>query len=186
MLNMVVNVIYGFIFQSMYVGYVYNRIKNINYKSTYIIYLISYILGSIITSFNYSFIFYSMIIMSIIFYIIYSIIHKEWKQITNFFLILNILTLTSIVTAIPLIFLKYNIISLIFNFMELLVIMLFVKKYNFNKLYKKLMQNWNRTSSNKIKSVTIRNFILIVLCISITLINLFINNYFINIYNSIL
>jgi len=186
MVNLIVNVIYGFIFQSIYVAYVYNKIKNVNYISTYIIYFFCYLAGAFITSFDYSFIYYSMIIVSTIFYILYSFIHKEWKQITNFFLMLNILLLTSILTAIPILFLKYNVVSLIFNAFELVLIMLVVKYANINRIYKIITGNWNRAMNNKIKSVTLRNAILIIVCLSISLINFFINNYFINIYNNIL
>ena len=59
MVNLIVNVIYGFIFQSIYVAYVYNKIKNVNYISTYIIYFFCYLAGAFITSFNYSFIYYN-------------------------------------------------------------------------------------------------------------------------------
>ena len=186
MLNLIVNILNGFIFQSIYVGYVYNKIKNVNYKSTYFIYLICYIIGATITSFNYSFIYYSMIIVSIMFYITYSIIHKEWKQITNFILMLNIHFVTSILTAIPILIFGYNSLYLLINFIMLITIMIICKKVNINKIYKIFIKNWNRTMNNKIKSVTIRNLSLILIYILITLINYFVNSYFIYIYSSLL
>ena len=186
MLNLIVNILYGFVFQGLYTGYVYNKIKGVNYKSTYIIYMISYIIGSILTSFNYNFIYYSMIFISIIFYVLYSFIHKEWKQITNMFLILNIMLLTSILTALPIIFIGYNNYYILVNLIELIIIMILCNKLNVNKIYKVVVMNWNRTNNNKIKSVTIRNFVLISIYILITLINLFINGYFINIYQNLL
>lgn len=186
MLNLIVNIFNGFIFQSIYVGYVYNRFKNVKYKSTYLIYLICYLIGAVITSFNYSFIYYSMIIVSALFYILYSLIHNEWKQITNFILMLNIHFITSIVTAIPIMLFGYNTLYLFINFVELIIIMIICKKVNINKIYKTINMNWNRTMNNKIKSVTIRNFSLIFIYIFITLINFFVNSYFIFIYSKLL
>lgn len=186
MLNLIVNILNGFIFQSIYVGYVYNRIKNVNYKSTYFIYLICYIIGALTTSFNYNFIYYSMIIVSALFYIIYALIHKEWKQITNFILMLNIHLITSILTAIPILLFGYNNLYLLINFVELITIMIICKKIDINKIYKLIINNWNRTLNNKVKSVTIRNFSLIFIYIFITLINFFVNSYFISIYSKLL
>lgn len=186
MLNMVVNIIYAFVIQNIYAGYVFNKLKNVKGVSSMIIFFISNMIAFGLQSFTYNNYYATFLITAAIFYVLYALVHKEWKQITNFFLILNIMLVTSIITAIPMIFVGYNVIALLINISELILIMFLLNKIDINKKYKKILQNWNRNGSNKIKSVTIRNITLILVCLMITLINVFVNNIFINIYQTVL
>lgn len=185
MLNLVVNIVFGFGLETIYFGYIYNNIKNVKYKSTYIYYLISSILSFLIQNFTYNNLYLTYIFIALIFYILYAITHKEWKQITNFFLMLNIILISSILTTIPILIFGYNSISFILNRLEMLLILLIVKKINLNKLYKLIIRNWNRTTNNKIKSVSVRNFTMIFIYIFLTFINIFVNDFFMNIYKSV-
>lgn len=186
MLNLIVNIIFGYGLETLYFGYAFNKIKGNNYKSTYMLFLISYIISSICASFSFINHYYVYILVAFVFYILYAIIHKEYKQITNFFLMLNILLFSSIITAIPIIFIGYNQYYLIINIIINLLLLLILKLLPVNKYYKFIISNWNRTAHNKIKSVTIRNFTMIIICILVTLINLFINNIFMGMYTNIL
>lgn len=186
MVNLIVNIVYGYVFQSFYTGYVYNKIKNTKGISSMIIFFISNMIAFGLQSFTYNNYYATLLITASMFYILYALFHKEWKQITNFFLILNIMLVTSIVTAIPIIFVGYNFIALLINFVELIIIMFALSKIDISKIHKIILLNWNRSKNNKIKSVTIRNITLILVCIMITLINIFVNNIFINLYQSVL
>ncbi len=186
MLNLVINILFGYGLETLYFGYAFNKIKGVNYKSTYLIFLISYILSAIIASFNFINHYYVYIVVAIIFYIIYAIVHKEYKQITNFFLMLNIQLVSSIITAIPILFIGYNNLYLVINIIVNIILLILIKFIPINKCYKVIIQNWNRTNHNKIKSVTIRNFTLIIIYIFVTLINMFVNGIFINIYQKLL
>lgn len=186
MLNLIINVLFGYGLETFYFGYAFNKIKGVNYKSTYLLFLISYVISAIIASFNFVNHYYVYIVVALIFYILYAIVHKEWKQITNFFLMLNIQLISSIITAIPILFIGYNNYYLILNIVINLLLIVLIKIIPFNKLYKLIISNWNRTTHNKIKSVTIRNFTLIIIYIFVTLINMFVNGVFINIYQKLL
>lgn len=186
MLNLIVNILYGFIGQSLYTGYVYNKIKGKNYKLSWILVLISTLLGFIFPKFTYNYMYITYIVIAVIFYILFAVIYKQWHQITNFFLILNIMLITSILTALPIIFIGYNKYYIIANVAVLLAIMVIVHFIPFNKFYKFVLKNWNRTSNNKIKSVTLRNLLLVAICIFITIINIILSNFIINSYQSIL
>ena len=186
MLNLIVNILSGYVLETIYFGYIFNKTKGIKYKSTYILFLISYIIGSISASFSFTNHYYVYIVVAFVFYILYAIIHKEYKQITNFFLMLNILLFSSILTTIPILIFGYNMTSFLLNRLEMIIILIIINKININKYYKLIIKNWNRATHNKIKSVTLRNFTLIIICILVTLINLFINNIFMDMYTNIL
>lgn len=186
MLNLIINILFGYGLETIYFGYAFNKIKGVSYKSTYLIFLISYIISSIIASFNFINHYYVYIVVAFIFYILYAVVHKEFKQITNFFLILNIQLISSIITAIPIIFIGYNNLYLLINIIINILLLILIKYIPINKLYKTIIQNWNRTNHNKIKSVTIRNFTLIIIYIFVTLINMFVNGIFIDIYQKLL
>lgn len=185
MLNLVVNIIFGFGLETIYFGYIFNNIKNEKYKTTYIYYLISSILSFLLQNFTYNNLYLTYIFIALIFYVLYAITHKEWKQITNFFLMLNIILISSILTTIPILIFGYNSLSFVLNRLEMLVILFVVKKINLNKLYKLIIRNWNRTTNNKIKSVSVRNFTMIFIYIFLTFINIFVNEFFMNIYKSV-
>lgn len=186
MLNLIVNIIFGYGLETLYFGYSFNKIKGVNYKSTYIIYLISYIIGAIIIQFTFKNIYYGYIITSFLFEILYMFFHKNKFNITNVFLMLNILLITSIMLAIPILIIGYNNLYLILNIILTIFLFILVKILPLNKFYRLIVQNWNRTTHNKIKSVTVRNFTMIVIYIFVTLINMFVNEYFINIYSKLL
>lgn len=184
MMNLVVNILFGHILEIIYTSFVYNSIKSKSCKSTYIIYAISYIVSAILICFSYNSIYLMYIYISVIFYIINAIYKKQWHQITNMLLMLNILLITSILTAIPIIFFGYNVMTLIITRIELILFMLVSNKIS--SFYKFWLNNWNRTLNNKIKSVSIRNFTLLTIYVSITLINIFLNELFLHIYNKII
>ena len=186
MANLIVNIIFGYGFETIYCGYAFNKIKNIKSRKTYLIFLISYILCSIIVNFTFNNIFYLYIILSFMFGIINSIANKTKFNITDVFLLLNILLTTSLILAIPIIFIGYNKYYLIINIIGNILLLFLIKLLPLNKYYKIVVNNWNRTSSNKIKSVTIRNLTLIIIYFLISLVNIFLNVYFLNIYSNIL
>ena len=97
MLNLIVNIIFGFGLETIYTGYCFNKIKDIKAKSTYIIFLICYIIGAIIINFTFNNINYLYIFIAFIFELIFSKLNKTKYNITNVFLMLNILLLTSII-----------------------------------------------------------------------------------------
>lgn len=186
MLNLVVNILYGLIGQSVYTGYVYNKIKNKKYKLSWVILLVSTLISFAFSKYTYNYMYITYILISAFYYLMFAFIYKEWKQITNFFLILNIMLITSILTAVPIMFVGYNKYSLFMNMAELVIFTIVIYFIPFNKLYKFILKNWNRTNNNKIKSVTIRNIILILVCIFITVVNIILNNFIINSYQSVL
>ena len=186
MLNLIVNIIFGYGLETIYCGYVFNKIKNIKSKKTYLIFLISYILGSIIVNFTFNNIFYLYIVLSFVFGILSCLINKTKFNITDVFIMLNLLLVTSLILAIPILFIGYNKYYLIINIVGNLILLLISKLLPLNKYYKIIVQNWNRTSHNKIKSVTVRNLTLIIIYFLISLVNIFLNVCFLNIYSNIL
>ena len=182
MLNLIVSIVFGYGLETLYCGYAFNKIKNIKSKRTYILFLICYILGAIIINFTINNVYYLYIMIAFMF----EIINKMKFIITNAFLMLNIMLLSSTITTIPILLFGYNSLSLILNRAELILFILLIKILPFNRIHKFIVSNWNRTTNNKVKSVTIRNLILIVIFILITIINMFINNILMNIYQSIL
>ena len=40
MLNLIVNIIFGYVLETLFFSYTFNKIKSVSYKSTYIIFLI--------------------------------------------------------------------------------------------------------------------------------------------------
>jgi len=186
MLNLIVNIIFGYGLETIYFGYAFNKIKGISNKKTYLIYFISYILGAIIIQFTFKNIYYGYIITSFLFEIINFILNKQKFDITNVFLILNLLLINSILLAIPILFIGYNNLYLFINIVLTIILFLLIKILPFNKYYKLIRDNWNRTTHNKIKSVTVRNFTMIIIYTLVTVINMFVNEIFINIYQKLL
>ena len=186
MLNLIVNIIFGYVLETLFFSYTFNKIKSVSYKSTYIIFLITYIISAIIVNFSFNNVYFFYILIALIFEIIYSKIHKQKYNILNVLLMLNLLLISSIITTIPILIYGYNITSFIINRIEIIILLILVKLLPLEKIYKIITSNWNRTMNNRIKSVTIRNFTLIIICISITLVNIFLNEIFLRIYNNIL
>lgn len=186
MLNLIVNIVFGYGLETLYFGYAFNKIRGVKYKSTYLIYLISSIIPFALQRFTYNNLYLTYILISVVFYFQYAILHKEFKQITNFFLMLNLILFSSIIMAIPMLFLGYNTIYLYVNIILNIILIILVKILPLNKFYRLIVQNWNRTTHNKIKSVTVRNFTMIIVYSLVTLINVFVNEIFINIYSKIL
>ena len=186
MLNLIINILFGYGLETIYFGYAFNKIKGVNYKSTYFIYLISSIIPFVFQKFTYNNLYLTYILIALFFYLMYAVIHKEYRQITNFFLMLNLILISSIIMAIPMFFVGYNQNYLIINIVMNLILIVVVKYAPLNNIYKTIIQNWNRTNHNKIKSVTIRNFTMILIYTFVTLINVFVNEIFMNIYKNIL
>jgi len=185
-LNLIINILFGYGVETLYFGYAYNKIKQLDYKSTYIVYLISYVIGAIIIQFTFNNIYIGYIITSFLFEIINNCVHKQKFNITNVFLILNLLLISSILTTIPILIFGYNMVSFIINRLEIITLLILIKFTPIEKLYNLIVNNWNRKANNKIKSVTIRNFTLITIYTLITIINVFVCNVLLNIYQSIL
>ena len=186
MLNLIVNILFGYVLETIYFGYTFNKIKGIKKKRTYFIYLISYVLAAVVIQFTFQNIYYGYMIASFVFEIIYCLTEKRKFNITNVFLLLNLIMINSIILAIPMLFVGYNNLYLIINIIITLVLLLLVKVLPLNKYYKIIVQNWNRTTHNKIKSVTVRNLTLIIIYSLVTIINVFVNEIFINIYQKLL
>ena len=127
MLNMVVNVLFGYVLETIYFGYSFNKIKGIKSKKTYFIYLISYVLAAIIIQFTFQNIYYGYIIASFIFEMINCIVSKSKFNITNVFLLLNLIMINSIILAIPMLFIGYNNLYLIVNIIITLLLLILVK-----------------------------------------------------------
>lgn len=186
MLNLIVNIIFGYGLETLYFGYAFNKIKGVKYKSTYLLFLISYIVSFLLQKFTYNNLYLTYIMIAALFYLLYAIVHKEFKQITNFFLILNLILISSIIMAIPILILGYNAIYLNLNIILNIILLILFIKLPLDKYYKSLIQNWNRTTHNKIKSVTMRNFTMIFIYTFVTLINMFVNGVFMSIYQKLL
>lgn len=186
MANLIVNIIFGYILETIFFSYTFNKIKSVSYKSTYIIFLISYIISAIIVNFSFNNIYIFYISIAFIFALMYCLFHKQKYNITNALLMLNLLLISSILTTIPILIFGYNITSFILNRIEIILLLIIVKILPVENIYKLIISNWNRTVNNKIKSVTIRNFTMIIIYFLITIVNIFLNEFFLNIYQNIL
>lgn len=186
MLNLIVNIVWGFICQTIYFAGIFNKFKGKKYISTYFIFLVSYIIGMISQNFTYDHIYIAYIVIATVFSILYAIIHKIKYKITDMLLMLNTILISSILTGIPILFVGYNKIYFIINVIEIIILFIIFMTLPLNKLYNFIVPNWNRTNNNKIKSITLRNFIMISCYLSITLINIFLNEVFLNIYQKLL
>lgn len=186
MANLIVNIIFGYGLETLYFGYFFNKVKDLKYKSTYIIFLLSYIISSIIVNFSFNNVYFFYILIAFIFELINSLFHKQKYNITNVFLLLNVMLFSSLLLAILMLFTGYNTLYLILNIICTILLIVLTKLLPLNKYYKFIISNWNRKTNNKIKSVTIRNFTMIIIYFLITIVNIFLNEFFLNIYQNIL
>ena len=95
MLNLVVNILWGFICQTIYFAGIFNKLKGKHYISTYFIFLAAYIIGMISQNFTYNHIYIAYIVISLVFSILYAITHKTKYKITDMLLMLNVILISS-------------------------------------------------------------------------------------------
>lgn len=177
-LNLGINLLTMFLF-----GYTFNNFKGIRDKSTYPFVLISYILGMALTSFSYNSLVFAYIIFALIFSVLIGIKNKYYN-ILNMLLMLNIILFTSSITAIPILFVGYNYLYILINIIIILSLIAILWYNDFSTNYYNVYSCWNRELGNKYKSVTVRNFTIISINFGFMLMNLFIVNYFMNIYTN--
>ena len=168
MINFLVSIVLGLLPEILYFSLFLIYTKNIKEKKLklFMLLAIGYILLIMIC--RYQFIFYlAYVVYS---YVILKLLYKS--QIIDFF-VFSIAT--SYLTIIS--FLMYNIIEnywLAYIINRLLLILPFVFKKYFNKLYLTYRSLWNRNDNAKIKSLTVRNCSLLFINICIILLNAFV------------
>lgn len=147
------------------------RFKNIKSKKIllYLSLLSSYFLSGFIINFDYSLQTYFYIIYATFSYLFMKIIYKKDTQIIDIFVmnLISIILMSSsliiitVVTPYEMAFLTYII----------ALIIILKLKINYNDLYKKYMNLWNRRDDGRIKSLTIRNISLYLINITLFLVN---------------
>lgn len=174
--------IINILFETWFVYYMLKGIKNIDSKKKrlFIFTLISYLLSSIIIGFTYKNQIYMLILYSTILFILIKILYKKKVQILDVFLIYYLTTIILITAIITQLIFSYTIKALIIDRIILLLIALFTTK-KIKKIYDLCKNNWNRGENHKVKSITLRNILILGMNFTLFILNNYLLGYLISI-----
>lgn len=177
-MNLVMNLIFGILFEISFITLMIIRIKDIKEKKIRLFLSVTatYFLSGILINFTYNnqYIFY--ILFNVICFLFLKLLYKRKTNLVDLFFIYYVEMILNFSCLILMVILGYNTLFAITNRILLIIIVLLSK--NINKLYKLYSNNWNRKTNNKIKSITLRNVTIISSNIMLYIINSFIMNYF--------
>lgn len=177
-MNLVMNLIFGILFEIAFITLMIIRIKDIKEKKIRLFLSVTatYFLSGILINFTYNnqYIFY--ILFNVICFLFLKLLYKRKTNLVDLFFIYYVEMILNFSCLILMVILGYNSLFAIANRILLIIIILLSK--NINKLYKLYLNNWNRKPNNKIKSITLRNITIISSNIMLYIINSFIMNYF--------
>lgn len=179
-----ISTILNILFEVWFITYFMIKLKSINKNKIelYIITLVAYLLSSILCGFLYKNQIYMLISYAFIEFLIMRGTNKYKTVIFDIFMVFYALCILSYSTIIFTLIFKYNLISLIFNRIFLIILIL-LNKDRIHKLYELYKINWNRKKGNRIKSITLRNISIIVMNLTIFALNYYLLNYLLNIIN---
>lgn len=173
--------ILNILFEVWFIYYTLIKIKNIDTKKRRLFtsVLIGYMLASMLIGFLYKNQIYMLVMMTTFIYLFCKLLYKKKIQILDVFTIYYVVGSIYLTAMIVQICLGYNIISLLVSRVVLLFIVIFISKY-YKKIYKICVENWNRGINHKIKSITLRNILIIGMNFTIFLLNCYLLNYLIS------
>lgn len=173
--------ILNILFEVWFIYYALIKIKNIDTKKKrlFISVLIGYMLASMLIGFLYKNQIYMIVMMTAFIFLFCKLLYKKKIQILDVFTIYYLIVTILAVAMITQVIIGYNIISLLTSRIILLFIAIFISKY-YKKIYKICVKNWNRGINHKIKSITLRNILIIGMNFTIFLLNCYLLNYLIS------
>ena len=160
--------------ESFFVYFLFKKTKKIDSSKLllFIGIVASFIVSGLIISFNYYFQIYHYIVFNIFCFILAKLLYKKAINMLDFILI-GYLGVLLTVLVIPVVFIKEYILnySLVMDHMIgffasrllILIAIFIVSKLDLNKLYNKFINLWDRRDDGRIKAITIRNSVLIIL-----------------------
>lgn len=177
-MNLVMNLIFGILFEIAFITLMIIRIKDIKEKKIRLFLSVTatYFLSGILINFAYNnqYIFY--ILFNMICFLFLKLLYKRKTNLVDLFVIYFIEMILNFSSLICMKIVGYNYYLVIFN--RLILILIYILSFKFNKVYKIIVKNWNRNDdTNKIKSVTLRNFFIIFVNFSLYTIYYFLINY---------
>ena len=170
--------IFGNLFEILFISFMFYKIKGLKNKKVllFIGTFIIYFLSGFITSYSYNNQYLFYIIFNVVYFIMLKLMYKKNINIVDFFIIYYIEMILNFSSLICMKIVGYNYYLVIFN--RLILILIYILSFKFNKVYKIIVKNWNRNDdTNKIKSVTLRNFFIIFVNFSLYTIYYFLINY---------
>lgn len=185
-MDFVLNILLGILFEVIFITLMIIKVKDIKDKKVKLFFsvLTTYFLSGILINFTYNnqYIFY--ILFNIICFMFMKILYKEKVNIIDLFLIYFIEMILNFTSLICMKALDYNYYSMILN--RFVLILIYYLPLKFNNIYIKIKRNWNRHRNNKIKSITLRNLIIITCNLSMYVIYYFLTNYLVKIVNMLI
>ena len=185
-MDFVLNILLGILFEIIFITLMTIKVKDIKDKKIKLFFsvLTTYFLSGILINFTYNnqYIFY--ILFNIICFMFMKILYKEKVDIIDLFLIYFIEMILNFTSLICMKVLDYNYYSMILN--RFVLILIYYLPLRFNNIYIKIKRNWNRHRNNKIKSITLRNLIIITCNLSMYVIYYFLTNYLVKIVNMLI
>jgi len=152
--------------ETLFIYLIFKKSKNINTKriALFLGILITYIVSGAITGFNYNFKIWTLLTFNILLFLVVKILYKEQINVVDFLLFGYILYLigfpNSFAAFLRTIHLVNYLTALVISRIIIFSILFFSYKH-LNKFYQKISEFWNRRDDGKIKSLTIRNLLLI-------------------------
>ena len=136
----------------------------------------SYFIAFLLTSFNYNYHMYFYLVFNVIAFIIVKLLYRKEIYLIDFFLIGYIgfvLTLINLITFVSFNFglVNYGLSFIISRFI-LIVVIFIVNNLNINKYYKKISNLWDRRDDGRIKAITVRNSVIIIMNLGLYLTNI--------------
>lgn len=172
--TIIMSILFGMIPETLFFTLFLIYTKNIKEKKLKLFISIIFIYILCIFIQRYKIIYYVLFI--ILFYIILKILYKRKTQIIDIFIIAIMYSYLTIISIICFAFAKENFTNyyILMFINRFLLILPFIFKNEFNVLYKKYCNLWNRNDKidRPIKSITLRNISLILLNLLIFIVNI--------------
>lgn len=177
MLKVLLNLIFGILPEILFIWYVVTTSKNTNKHKLLLLILIavSYVLCGTLVNFTYDHQYLVYVLMSVLIFISSKITNKK-TNILDLFVSYYSIMYINFVSLFTIKLIGYNSSIVVANRLILLGTCLLVHRYG-NRFYKFCLSQWNRGNNNKIKSVTLRNILIISANLALFVINFYVLNY---------
>lgn len=174
------NIIFGMLPEILYIWYSMVTIKNMKKHRLLLLLLIaaSYILCGILVNFTYDYQYFVYVLLSVLIFISCKLLDKHTNILDLFFGYYSIM----FINYTSLIMMKlFGYTLLAQNLSKCMLIVGAGITYLYGtKLYQFCLSQWNRSSNNKIKAITLRNLIIISTNVLLFIINYYVTNFLLN------
>jgi len=152
--------------ETIFIYFMFKKSKNINDKKILLFLgiLASYILSGIITGFSYNLQVWIYLVFNILIFIFVKILYGKKISVLDFLIIGYILYFIGFPSSLAAYLCDIHLINLTVAFIISRIIIFSILLFSYkhlNKIYQKIAKFWNRRDDGKIKSLTIRNLLLI-------------------------